>query len=304
MSAQKSPEHHIDTELLKNISVLCVEDEDDTREQLLQFLMSRVGTLHTASNGQEGLEAFKLHKPDVVITDVKMPVMNGVKMAKGIKGINRETPIIIITAYPDKDLLIEAINIGVDKYLYKPVSPYKLIEAVCECAIILYHYERLKHRAITDELTGLYNRTKFNESLLTEIKKTVRYKVPLSLIMIDIDHFKPVNDKHGHQAGDVVLQELAELITRNVREQDIVTRWGGEEFMILSPFNYVKNAAKLSEKLRVKIEWHRFHDVGTVTCSFGVTQFRDGDTPDSFTRRVDKALYKAKKNGRNRVATE
>ncbi|MEE9515146.1 MAG: GGDEF domain-containing protein, partial [Candidatus Brocadiales bacterium] len=141
-------------------------------------------------------------------------------------------------------------------------------------------------------------------SLLTEIKKTVRYKVPLSLIMIDIDRFKHVNDKHGHQAGDVVLQELAELITRNVREQDIVTRWGGEEFMILSPFNYVKNAAKLSEKLRVKIEGHRFYGVGTVTCSFGVTQFRDGDTTDSFTSRVDKALYKAKRDGRNRVATE
>ncbi len=294
----------IDPELLKGISVLYVEGEKDVREQLSAFLKRRVGNLYAAGNGQEGLEAFKAHRPDIVITDIKMPVMDGIRMTKAIKNIDRETPVIITTAYTDKDLVVEAINIGIDKYLIKPIDPYRLIDAVYKSAVILFHYKGLKRQATTDALTGLYNRVQFNESLSVETKRTVRYKTPLSLIMFDIDRFKPINDTYGHQAGDCVLQELTDLVARNIREQDVAARWGGEEFMLLIPDNDAQNAKQLAEKLRTEIEKSCFYGVCSVTCSFGVTQFRNDDSVESFTKRVDSAMYKAKDNGRNRVEVE
>jgi len=161
----------------------------------------------------------------------------------------------------------------------------------------------LERQATIDSLTGIFNRLKFNEVFDREIQEALRYKQPLSLIMFDIDHFKSINDTYGHLMGDTVLKEVAMLILASIRNVDIFSRWGGEEFMILSPNNELKSAQQLTEKLRVQIEKHDFSCPCKMTCSFGLTQFRENDTADSFIKRVDDALYRAKGRGRNNVET-
>jgi diguanylate cyclase (GGDEF)-like protein len=161
--------------------------------------------------------------------------------------------------------------------------------------------ELLERRATTDMLTGIYNRLRFNEFLDREISEVLRYPHPLALIMFDIDNFKKINDTYGHHTGDRVLQDLVKVLSANIRETDVFARWGGEEFMILSPYMDVEHSIQLAEKLRSVIEVHRFDGPALVTSSFGVTQFDVHDTAESLIARVDTALYQAKAAGRNRV---
>ncbi len=159
----------------------------------------------------------------------------------------------------------------------------------------------IERLSVTDKLTQLYNRTKIDELFLLELGKARRYGNVLSVVLLDLDHFKEVNDTYGHQAGDLVLRNLAETLRRNVRESDHVGRWGGEEFVILAPSTDLEQARALAEKLRVAIAGHDFAEVGHKTASFGVATWRDGDDEDSMTKRADECLYMAKGEGRNRV---
>jgi diguanylate cyclase (GGDEF)-like protein len=154
-------------------------------------------------------------------------------------------------------------------------------------------------KAYIDELTGIGNRAKFNEELLIKIENTSE-ESPLSLIIFDIDYFKNFNDKHGHQVGDEILKELSQLVYKNIRKTDIFARWGGEEFVILLENMDKTQAKKTAEDLRCKIQNHTFKNTLKVTCSFGVAQFIN-DTSDSFFKKGDDALYRAKAANRNIV---
>lgn len=156
--------------------------------------------------------------------------------------------------------------------------------------------------ASTDLLTGAYNRYRFTELFEIELQRVMRYGGGLALIMFDIDNFKAINDKYGHGAGDMVLKEIAHLVRDLIRANDLLVRWGGEEFMILVPHTG-EEAADLAEKLCVAVEHHHFHHVPKVTASFGVSGFAPGDTLESLYARTDEALYRAKHQGRNRVRT-
>ncbi|MEW6765084.1 MAG: diguanylate cyclase [Pseudomonadota bacterium] len=160
--------------------------------------------------------------------------------------------------------------------------------------------EEVTRASETDPLTGIANRAKFNMVLQREYDRARRYGTPLSLVLLDIDHFKQINDTQGHLSGDEVLRELTRLIRHNLRSSDHFARWGGEEFVILSPES-APLALELAEKLRKLIAEHHFEPVGSVTCSFGVTQCNDNDTLDLCLTRADEALYRAKAHGRNRV---
>ncbi len=159
----------------------------------------------------------------------------------------------------------------------------------------------LEQQATTDPLTGIYNRLKFDQMLMKEISRSKRHKIPLSLVMFDIDHFKTINDTCGHHIGDAVLQQLTAHISKHVRKHDYFARWGGEEFMILLTHNALETAALFAEHLRAETEALWIRGQQRITCSFGVAQLNDDDDVFSLTRRTDDALYKAKASGRNRV---
>lgn len=163
--------------------------------------------------------------------------------------------------------------------------------------------EEIKLLAETDPLTGIYNRRMFFDYLEIELLRTKRYGNNLSLIMLDIDYFKKVNDTYGHDVGDYVLRTIVDIVKEKVREADILARYGGEEFIIILPETDIGGAKTLAEKIRILIEKNIFNKVKMVTVSIGVTSFQEGDTVATFTKRVDNALYKAKNNGRNRVET-
>ncbi|MFC1835379.1 GGDEF domain-containing protein, partial [Thermodesulfobacteriota bacterium] len=152
-----------------------------------------------------------------------------------------------------------------------------------------------------DRLTGIANRFRLDEVLLQEVERAGRYETPLSLMIMDIDFFKRVNDNHGHQAGDAVLQEFARLLDSNIRKSDTLGRWGGEEFLIICPGIGLEGAAQVAEKLRSRIAKHQFGPASDQTASFGVAQYLAGETPEDLVRCADQALYRAKDNGRNRV---
>lgn len=159
----------------------------------------------------------------------------------------------------------------------------------------------IKKLAEYDPLTKIYNRVKLN-SLFPEIfYKANRYGQLFSIILLDIDHFKKINDTHGHNVGDKVLIELARLINMGLRQSDTFARWGGEEFLIISEHSNRKETVDLASRLRAQVEAYSFDIVKDITCSFGVTEFKNGDTQARLLERVDEALYTAKERGRNQV---
>lgn len=162
----------------------------------------------------------------------------------------------------------------------------------------------IEEHSYTDELTQLYNRKKFNEELDAAIKLFDRYQENISLILFDIDKFKKINDTHGHLIGDKILKELAKIVTENIRECDTIARWGGEEFVIILPKTTQENAIVIANKLRQKIKEHHFGIKGSVTCSFGITVLKEGDTTISVIKRVDDLLYQAKNDGRDKIIYE
>jgi diguanylate cyclase (GGDEF)-like protein/PAS domain S-box-containing protein len=164
--------------------------------------------------------------------------------------------------------------------------------------------EHISNIASFDRLTSVYNRYMFEELLHKEISRARRYGRPMSLIMTDVDYFKQINDAYGHQTGDSVLAQIAATLKRNVREADIVSRWGGEEFVIILPDTTKDNAYTLAEHLRSMIAKSVFEEKISLTCSFGVTAFREEDTVDTVFNRIDKALYRAKEFERNNVQCE
>ncbi len=291
-----------------DLTILYVEDEDGIRKQLTRFLEYFSSSLYLASNGKEGLELYKEYNPDIVISDIKMPIMNGIDMVKNIKNINPKQHIIFITAHSESQFFIDAIDMHVDGYILKPISLDKLenkLEDIKEHIKLkeyyIAHQQELENRAYRDGLTQVYNRRYFEEAFDREIARYQREDRPLSIFMLDIDKFKNINDNYGHQIGDEILKGLVHIIKNNIRAIDIFARWGGEEFVCILPNTIRKDAILVAQHLREIIEKHNFIDNISVTCSFGVAEFNQEDTKESIVKRVDKALYLAKEGGRNRV---
>lgn len=161
----------------------------------------------------------------------------------------------------------------------------------------------IQRLATTDSLTGIVNRHEFSRILSIEMARTDRYGVPMSLVMYDIDNFKGVNDSFGHAVGDDVLRSVTDLIKADIRLTDVLARWGGEEFMVLMPHSNLEGASSAAEKLRLTLARESFDRVGSVTASFGVSEFVPQEDANALIKRVDDALYRAKESGRNRVET-
>lgn len=427
---------------LKNITLLYVEDDESIQRVLARRLEKMVKTLYVADDGDDGFEQFQKYQPDMVLTDVTMPKQNGIDMAKQIKEINENMPIIVLSAHGESSILLDSIEVGITGYLLKPINKDKLYtmlentaktvclekinmqqqEQIIEQKIILqnildseksitvvtdFHtisfvnkeflnffnieniedfekqhtsvlevfqpHEDYLHKgllqentsakalyslientdetkrivlllnqslepkayyinislleenkelylinlmditkmtiekidtqkkAYIDNLTGVKNRNKFVECFNEELLRVQRYNHPLTVAILDIDHFKKFNDTYGHLVGDEVLTLIATTINENVRTTDVFARWGGEEFIILFTDTKLDAAVLTSNILREKVENLEHKTAGKVTVSFGLAQYEPKDTLESLFKRCDDLLYKAKENGRNRV---
>ncbi len=175
------------------------------------------------------------------------------------------------------------------------VIGYKLIEKHEKLA------DKVKRLSEEDYLTKLSNRRKIHEIIENELSRSKRYNSTFSIILLDIDNFKTTNDSFGHNAGDSLLLEISDVVRETIRESDIASRWGGEEFLVFCPHTNADGAFALAEKLRTSIEKHEFSNVGYKTASFGVTHVEHGDTVESMVSRADEAMYSAKHAGKNLV---
>ncbi len=206
---------------------------------------------------------------------------------------------------------MQGIKLLVDEHAEEKELTYKSIVKVIMMEIVLtlesFHYtkyrlqEELKRMAITDDLTGVFNRRKLEEVMNLEMDRANRTGQDLSVLMVDIDHFKAVNDTHGHQAGDDVLIEITKLSKNSLRESDYVIRYGGEEFLVCMPETSLEEAAQIAERLRRVVAEHTFDTVGHITISIGVSGYDKGESQETFIKRADQKLYDAKQSGRNRV---
>ncbi len=162
----------------------------------------------------------------------------------------------------------------------------------------------LEKLSSTDRMTGAWNRAHFDKTLTIELSRSVRYHQPVTLVLLDIDHFKQVNDNYGHTVGDEVLREIVNVIRNNIRTSDMLFRWGGEEFAVLAPSTTYRAATKLAETLRTKIEQHQIKNAGNITISLGVAEHVSGESEMTWFRRADEAMYAAKNSGRNRFTVD
>ncbi|MBF0588991.1 MAG: diguanylate cyclase [Magnetococcales bacterium] len=433
MARRVSPE---DRTFLQTIKLLFVEDDAEIRKQLSEFLSREIGEVAAACNGEEGLSLYREMRPDVIVTDVQMPIKDGLTMAEEIRHLDPDAAMIITSAFNDESYLLRAIEIGVDAYVRKPVMPRKLLAAILKSARLLRERRRvgeanlyarflldifpnlmlvatwspgreaqveylnrpfldllgcedmaaygggdleiaeimetleqepliherggwvhfllesrerlpiiymrsgsasdavrrayavnanslpggekyifsftdierienqlksLEKKAFTDALTGTCTRAKLKGFLFAEVERVRRHGGALSLILFDIDHFKRVNDRFGHAQGDMVLVEICRMVTGRIRASDMLSRWGGEEFLLVLPGVGVEAAQQVADKLRTVIAGRDFAQVGRVTGSFGVTQLLASDDVHLLIERADMLLSKAKDAGRNRV---
>ncbi len=173
-----------------------------------------------------------------------------------------------------------------------------------EIAELRNRVEELERLSTTDRLTGVWNRLQMDRMLDAEMSRSARHHQPVSLILLDVDHFKGINDSNGHAVGDQVLRELGERLAGGLRILDSLFRWGGEEFVVLAPETTFGGAEVLAERLRARVEAEPFADAGRVTVSLGVAEHLSGESRDDWFERVDRAMYRAKLGGRNRVAVD
>lgn len=417
------------------ILVLVAEDDAIIREQMAMTLRRAGMRVITASDGHEAFETYLRRFPDLVVSDIRMPRMDGLELARRIRELSDDVCIILVSAYSDNETLFASVNLRVDGFARKPVLPDDLVNLTRRCNLqgrgersllgkvmdhnpdmflttdgerALYVNQPLmrflgiasiegndalrmlgsritpshaaKHPdspqphavsvswiadlvrqggsadpllavstptgrepeapprtflvrvgrlpledtvfsivsfadvtriqeerdfylelALKDSLTGLGNRRRLMDELAKEAARADRYAKDLSIIILDIDDFKVLNDTHGHQVGDHVLCEIARIMEENVRQVDVLARHGGEEFCCLAPETGLEGAYEMAEKLRRRIALHDFDVAGRVTASFGVALFDPSETPEQFMARADKALYQAKRQGKNQV---
>lgn len=304
--------------------VLVVEDTP-TQSKYLSMLLEQSGySVQAAGNGREGLVCLAKESFPLVITDWLMPEMDGLEFCKAVRAARREsyTYVILVTAQDTKDHIVAGLEAGADEYLIKPVHPAELVARLNTAMRILKleaamreHTRQIELLSNTDALTETFNRRYLGVRLGLEIKRCVRYGRPLSVVMCDLDHFKKVNDEHGHQTGDSVLFAFAQALKSCVRDQiDWVARYGGEEFVIVLPETEADGAYAAAERYRKAAEALEVATPagGTLkaTASFGVATITPeaprGPAPstDDLLGIADMRLYEAKKRGRNRTVGE
>lgn len=290
-------------------TVLLVDDEEVNLYALKIILESNEHRCLTASTGPEALRIAAEALPDCILLDIHMPVMDGYEVCRLLKEdpATEPIPVVFLTAkYCDQEEVVRGLKVGANDYITKPFNQEELLARVAVMVRVRTAEHALRHASNTDELTGLYNRRFLQQRLEEELHRAYRYSLELSCIMLDIDHFKNINDAHGHPAGDFVLTEVSQIIERHVRKSDLAIRYGGEEFIVILFQSDKEQAQQVAERIRADVESHTFDWNGqslSLTISSGVATYPDtGVTmPDELISKADAALYSAKTSGRNVV---
>ncbi len=311
------------------MNILIADDEVATRELVGEILEGEGHEVTLAEDGEDALNKFKRTWHEIVFSDILMPKMNGIELLSAIKEINENTQFVVMTSYASINNTIDALKKGASDYLLKPFDDLDVVINAANHAIanlsgirrkqylldtLSRHNQDLEKlnnelggMAIRDGLTGLFNYRYAQERLEEEFDRATRFERELSVLFIDLDHFKFYNDAHGHQAGDEILQILAGLMMKAVREPDTLARWGGEEFIVVAPETNQEDACMLAELIRMSVAGHPFPNaalqpLGIVSLSIGVASRSNGTSSyGKLVRLADDAVYCAKIAGRNRI---
>ena len=300
--------------------ILLLEDMDASAQRMVTALQTSLkATVERVRTPQEAFAAMVETAPDLIILTLTSDAFDGLRACSQIRTLDflRQVPILVIGDQTRKDVLFRALDLSVNDYLVRPIDRNELLARVATQFRWKTYSDRLReiHRqslelAATDSLTGLHNRRYLSAHLVRQIMRSRETRKPCSVLVLDIDHFKRINDTYGHQAGDEVLKALADSFKFNIRGVDLACRYGGEEFVIVMPETELDVAQRVAERLREAIAERRYR-IGEgkpeipVTASIGIATLDPAtDTPQTLIERADKALYEAKASGRNKVVIQ
>jgi two-component system cell cycle response regulator len=292
------------------VSVMICESSQVQLRILSQAIEEAGYSVQTTTNAEEALNIMKMMPVDIFLTGIEVGEVNGLEACWSLKS-NVETEsiyTIVITASGQDRRLEESLDSGADDFIRKPVNMTELRARLRAASRLVRMQKQFRRMAETDALTGAANRRAFMQYLEVEIERSNRYQSNVSVVMVDLDHFKNVNDTYGHAAGDRVLIDTVSAVQRCLREKDMLGRLGGEEFAVILHNTPIENAGDAAERIRAAIEAMKIEtDDGQpipITGSLGVASVCEvlgQDTPELVLQAADEALYAAKENGRNQV---
>ena len=300
---------------------LVLAEDDSTQRMIMTRLLQDAGyVVDAVRTGDEALAKIVGGGYQILITDWDMPGMDGATLCRRVRGTQLESYlyVLLLTAYNSIESTVAGLEAGADDYIRKPANAAELIARLNSGRRIirleqslLRAGEQIRQLSITDPLVGIFNRRYLNEQLVRDIERARRYHHPIAVIMSDIDHFKSINDRLGHQAGDEVLQAFVVRLQESIRSSDWVARYGGEEFVIVLPETGLTEATHVAEKVRIRCAAEPFLTKGevlTVTASFGVANLEQSavaavEAAEVLLHCADVALFGSKDAGRNLVMT-
>lgn len=292
----------------KPLTILVIEDHPDQRD-LLAIVLQREGyRVVTASNGIEAIEKLQKEPVQIALSDIMMPKMDGFELIKsirndpGLKGIY----MILITARIQEGDRVRGLDLGADDYITKPFSFSELLARVRVGSRVVQYQQNLEHQTHIDPLTGLFNRRAFERKIAEEFERAKRYNHPISVLLLDIDNFKNINDTYGHHGGDTALVKISAILREKTRQSDFPARYGGEEFVLILPETDQESAFQAAGKIHEEIRSqafgtsaHRF----ALTVSIGLSSTSAKEYADwrQMLDDADQAMYVAKNRGKDRI---
>jgi diguanylate cyclase (GGDEF)-like protein len=286
--------------------ILIIDDEKSVRQVLSTFL-SDLADVELAVSGEEGLAFARENPPDIILLDIALPEMDGYEVCKQLKQAPETSriPVIFITGKDSSDDEERGLELGAVDFIVKPLYPSIVRFRVTNVLRLRQINRELEHLAATDPLTGANNRRQFMQVTQNELLRSRRYEHPLTILMIDIDHFKSINDEYGHGTGDEALKMAVGIFQHALRAEDTLGRIGGEEFAAVLPETDIRNAVVLAERLREAISKEELDTPDgklSFTVSIGASEINaDDEDVQEILKRADELLYKAKESGRNCV---
>ncbi len=292
----------------KNPRILVVEDSSVQRANLVWKLKKRSYEVIEASSGEEANKLIVSEKPDAILLDWELADAEGPELVEvwakdeTLKWI----PVLMLTAHTEVERVQRALEAGAVDYICKPPNEIELAARLSTALRIKYLQDQLRDYSMRDPLTGLFNRRYFSEIFHKELEKSRNARNNISCVIIDIDHFKLINDNYGHDVGDIVIKQMSEHLTKGVRKEDTVARFGGEEFVILMTDTDENSALMLLEKIHKagrEKKWGKKSKEIKVTFSAGIATLQGNwvESPEMLIKMADDALYAAKNLGRDRV---